>query len=80
MAPKKTTFSAKGILNGMGREALCTVMGTRKMQMDGSAGELVRLSVYQEPTNLPDGPYDLRFQGQMKKVQRKAGFWVAEQL
>lgn len=56
MAPKQRTFSAKGSLRGMGREALYTVMGTRKTLPDNSAGELVRVSVYQEPADLPDRP------------------------
>ena len=64
----------------MCREALCVVMGTRKTRPDGKAGELLRLSVFQEPENLPDGPYELRFQGQIEKVWRKAGFWVAERV
>lgn len=56
MQPKRTTFSAKGILNGMGREALCIVMGTRSKLPDGSAGKLLRLTVSQEPTDLPPIP------------------------
>ena len=80
MEQKRTTFSAKGVLNGMGREALCTASGTRKTQSDGKAGELLRLSVFQEPEDLPDGLYELKCQGQIEKVWRKAGFWVAERL
>ena len=57
----------------MGREALCIVMGTRSKLPDGSAGKLLRLTVNQEPTDLPDGPYDLLFHGRMEKVRRKAG-------
>lgn len=69
----RTTFSARGLLTGMGREAFCVVMGTRRTKPDGSAGELVRLSVYKEPPKMPDGPYDLAFEGQTEKVWRTGG-------
>ena len=64
----------------MGREARCIVMGTRSKLPDGSAGDLLRLTVNQEPANLPDGPYKLLFEKCREKVWRKAGFWVAERL
>lgn len=64
----------------MGREAFCVVIGTRKKLPGGSAGELVVLTVNQESPNLPDGPYELLFEGRTEKVWRKTGFWVADRL
>ena len=64
----------------MGKQAFCVVMGTRTTEPDGSAGELVRLSVSQESADLPDGLYELSFQEQTEKVWRTGGFWVAGRL
>lgn len=80
MGRKRTTFSARGLLKGMGKEAFCIVMGTRVANSDGSAANLLRLGVYQEPWSLPDGPYELEFEGRTEKVWRRAGFWVADRL
>ena len=46
-----------------GQEAFCVVMGALRKQPDGSAGELLPLTVNQEPANLPNGPYELLFGG-----------------
>lgn len=45
-----------------------------------STSELVRLCVDREPSNLPDGPYELRFRGQTEKVSRRGGYWVMKRL
>lgn len=46
-------------------------MGIRRKRPASSAGELLRLFVYRESANLPDGPYELLLIGDC----RRTGFY-----
>ena len=74
--PKRKTFSAPGTLTGMGREAWCTVMGTKTLAPDGTELDVLRVSIENEPLDLPDGRYVLSFENTRRAIHRRAGFWV----
>jgi hypothetical protein len=65
---------AAGVLKGIAREVRCKVLAQRE-----SAESILLYShfmVVEAPKGLPDGVYDLSFDGCTGKVQKLDGLWV----
>jgi hypothetical protein len=66
-----------GRLRGMGREAECT-LSAEKVSLPGTnMYEYAKLTILGEPKDLPDGQYEVTYDGRTQKVQRKFGAWIA---
>jgi len=78
MASHSTSFIKRAKLKGMGHEAECNVSGSLK-SLPGSniPPEPTKLDISGEPSNLPDGLYEVSFDGHTKSFRRKDGFWIA---
>jgi hypothetical protein len=65
-----------GLLNGMNREEPCLV-GAVKVTLPGTnVSHLARYSIQNAPTDLPDGQYQLTFNGETTTVKRRDGHWL----
>lgn len=68
-----------GILRGMGREVPCELMVWRETSSTGRV--YTRCRVVSEPSDLPDGSYNLFFAGHYKVSTRKwEGHWLLRYL
>jgi hypothetical protein len=65
-----------GQLNGMGREVACTISALKVSLTDTSPYEYARLMIFDAYEDLPDGPYDLTFEGRTIPVERRNGAWL----
>jgi hypothetical protein len=66
-----------GRLFGAGRNVECTVFAQKKSLPGTDHYEYAHASIMGEPKDLPDGFYDVAFDGRTIKVQRMGGAWVA---
>ena len=65
-----------GRLFGMGRQADC-IVGARKVSISGTGVFEYRVvSIHNEPDDLPDGQYELKFAGQSIQCQRNERAWL----
>ena len=76
---QRKTFSAPWLLMGMGMVEQCLVMGTKTFAPDGTELAVIRVSITNEPENMPDGRYVVSFEGMRRAVYRRAGFWLDQQ-
>jgi hypothetical protein len=65
-----------GRLKGMGREAECTVSAVKISVPHPDIWEYVECDIYLAPEDLPDGGYEVSFEGKTMKVKLLDGFWV----
>ena len=65
-----------GRLKGMGREAECTVSATKVSLPHRNISEYVNCDIHLAPENLPDGRYEVTFEGKTMAVKLLEGFWV----
>jgi hypothetical protein len=63
-------------LKGMGYEVNCTVMMTEVSQ-PGFPPAYCKLSIHNEPKDLPDGTYEIFFTGNKDRLRKQNGFWLA---
>jgi hypothetical protein len=66
-----------GRLSGMGRDAECNVSAVKVSLPGTNAFEYANLGIHNEPADLPDGQYEVRFSGRTVPVQRHGGAWIA---
>jgi len=72
---ESVTFAAR--LVGMGRDVKCSVRVT-KVSLPGTAiFSYTGPAPYDLPPDLADGPYDITYNGETHRVQRKYGSWIA---
>ena len=76
MASQRELVMLDGRLNGMGRELACTISALRVSMTDTSVYEYERLMIFDAYEALPDGRYDLTFEGRTISVERRNGAWV----
>lgn len=72
----RPTFTVKGRLEGMGREVECLVMGFKVFLANGKEHPFPKLSIHNEPKDLPDGVYEVSFEGKTQPMRRKGNFWI----
>jgi len=76
MASQRELVMLDGRLNGMGRELACTISALRVSLTDTSLYEYARLMIFDSYQALPDGQYDLTFEGRTIPVERRNGAWL----
>jgi hypothetical protein len=72
----RETVIMTGRLKGMGREAECTVSAVKLSLPLLNIWEYVNCDIHLAPENLPDGRYDVTFEGKTMEVKLLDGFWV----
>ena len=70
----------EGILNGMNREAPCTVRAVKVSLPKLDIYEYVRADIAQAPSDLPFGSYEVTFEGRTMKVNKTSQGWIAWQV
>ena len=77
MASRRENVILAAQLRGMGREVDCTVSAVKVSLPGTHLYEYTRLTILGEPTDLPDGQYEVAYDGRRDRVQRKFGAWIA---
>jgi len=65
-----------GQLKGMGHEAVCTVSAVMVSLPQLNIAEYVKCDIHLAPLDLPDGPYQVTFEGRTMTVKKQGGDWV----
>lgn len=65
----------QGVLKGMKQEVPCTIRAIKVTLWTLGVREYVKAEVAQAPIELPDGDYQIGFEGRSMKVQKIAGHW-----
>ena len=68
--------SESGRLEGMGREAECTVSAVKVSPPQLNIWEYVKCDSRLAPEDLPDGRYEVTFEGKTMGVKLLDAFWV----
>lgn len=64
-----------GVLRGHGHLAPCRVVAVKVSLPDGGIEAYVKAEIVQAPGTLPDGDYDVSFEGRSFKVRKIGGNW-----
>jgi hypothetical protein len=72
----RETVMMTGRLKGMGRQVGCTVSAVKVSLPELDIWEYVKCDIHLAPDDLPDGPYQVTFQGRTMEVKLLDGFWV----
>jgi hypothetical protein len=72
----RETVMMAGKLKGMGHEAGCTVSAVMVSFPELDIAEYVKCDIHLAPLDLPDGPYQVTFEGRTMKVKKLGGDWV----
>jgi hypothetical protein len=62
----------QGVLRGKEREAQCVVRAVKVSLPKLDVWEYVSADIYSAPSDLPDGVYDVSFEGRRMKVNKSA--------
>jgi hypothetical protein len=76
METQRETVKLPARLNGMEQEAHCVVEATKIIQADGQSVIFAELVICDAPEELPDGPYQVTFEEQMRFLTKHAGEWT----
>jgi hypothetical protein len=66
-----------GTLKGMNHQAQCMVRAVKVSLLNLDILKYVRADIVQAPSELPDGAYNVSFDGRTMKVKKIAGNWEA---
>lgn len=78
MSSIRTAVRRTARLEGMGFEVVCTVMTTEVRLPNANVPPTYgKMSIRDEPKELPDGEYVVSFPGHSNKVRKQNGMWVA---
>jgi hypothetical protein len=77
MAPIRENVTLSARLVGMGHNVNCSVRVTKVSQSGTAVFSYTRPIPYNLPPNLADGPYDITYNGETHKVERKFGSWIS---
>ncbi|HMH13924.1 MAG TPA: hypothetical protein VK578_12525 [Edaphobacter sp.] len=64
-----------GTLKGMNQQVPCMVRAVKVSLLKLDIWEYVAANIVQAPSELPDGGYDVSFEGRSMKVRKIAGSW-----
>jgi len=67
-----------GQLSGMGHETSCTISAIRISLPQLNISEFVKCDILLAPLDLPDGPYQVTFEGRTMKIKKLDGDWLNE--
>lgn len=71
---------SKGVLRGMGREAVCELLATKTVVPEATQAIYSHCAIIEAPQDLPDGDYEVEFAGEVAIVSRRSGFWLVGQI
>jgi hypothetical protein len=78
MGSTHTPVRIRAKLRGMGREADCIVMAT-EVSRPGFPPKYTKMSIHDEPADLPDGPYEVSWPGyKISKIRQNGSFLGAQ--
>jgi hypothetical protein len=66
----------KGVLRGMGREAVCELLATKTVLPEASRAIYSHCAIIDSPKDLPDGNYEVEFAGEVAVTSLHAGSWM----
>ena len=72
----RETVMMTGRLKGMGREAECTLSAVKISLPLINIWEYVNCDIHFAPENLPDGQYEVTFEGRTIQVKKLDGYWL----
>jgi hypothetical protein len=72
----RETVMMTGRLKGMSREAECTVSAVKVSLPPLNIWEYVNCDIHFAPENLPNGQYEVTFEGRKTQVKLLDGYWV----
>jgi hypothetical protein len=67
-----------GHLKGMGREAKCLVSAVQVSMPGTNVSHYAKCKIQNAPDDLPEGSYQVTFDGQTENVKKSNGFWLAD--
>jgi len=67
-----------GVLRGMDLEAQCVVRAVKVSLPKLDVWEYVAADIAQAPSEFPDGPYEVSFEGRKVKVYKTVRGWISE--
>jgi hypothetical protein len=70
----------EGVLKGMNFEAPCIVRAVKVSLPELDVWEYVAADIAQAPSNVPDGTYEVKFEGRKMPVKKTARGWISEQV
>jgi hypothetical protein len=77
MALHREVVVLSGRLRGMGREAACTLNAV-KVSLPGTVvSHFAKCNIHQAPSDLPDGKYELTFDGERVLFEKRNAVWRA---
>ncbi|WP_348261265.1 hypothetical protein P8935_15830 [Telmatobacter sp. DSM 110680] len=76
MISSRETVMLSGTLRGATHEASCIVRAIKVSLPNLDIWEYVSAAIERAPSELPDGPYNVSFEGRTMKVKKVAGNWV----
>ena len=76
MAFHRESVTLPGSLRGLGRAATCTIIAEKVSLPGTNLYEYARLLISDEPKDLPDGRYNLVYEGGTVPLQLHRGAWV----
>lgn len=65
-----------GILRGMGRQAACELLATKNVSPEIARPEYSHCAIIEAPIDLPDGDYEVEFDGEVAVTRRQDGVWT----
>jgi hypothetical protein len=66
----------KGVLRGMGREAVCELLATKTVLSEATRAVYSHCAIIEAPRDLPDGDYEVEFAGEVAVTSLRGGSWV----
>jgi hypothetical protein len=66
----------KGVLRGMGREAVCELLATKTVLAEASRAVYSHCAIIEAPSDLPDGDYEVEFAGEVAVTTLRGGSWL----
>ena len=75
--PIREAVLVSGTLNGMSHRVPCMVRTVKVSLPNLDILKWVRADIAQAPSELPDGAYNVSFEGRTMKVKKIAGNWEA---
>ena len=66
----------KGVLRGMGREAICELLATKTVLPEASRAIYSHCAIIDAPKDLPDGNYEVEFAGEVAVTSLHRGSWM----
>ena len=80
LGSKRESVLLPGRLMGMGYEASCSLVAIKVSLPELDIWEYVRCEIYEAPSALPDGRYDVSFDGRAMDIKKLDGNWLAGEI